>query len=184
MRTPQVWKPKAPLASPSHNDGEFPCGVTAPDPDFDGIGLAALESKLGRFVTSSADWPCLDSPEILSHWHDRSLLSDRQTPHEAQWDQTQHHVRLDIEPWIMRYMDNSPAPFSADLLNEAPTSLSLQGSSKHMMSPRGRLEHLVQTKDGHQKETQSYWGKVVRRGDFADQELHIDFFHFEVIDFG
>ena len=46
------------------------------------------------------------------------------------------------------------------------------------------LTYLDQLKDGHQKETQSYRGKVLKHGDVTAQELPIACFHFQVIDFG
>ena len=73
--------------------------------------------------------------------------------------------------------------FPPELLKEASTSLSEKGFSKQRLLDGEGLEYLDQTKDGHQKETQFYWGKVLRHGDLPAQELPIARFHFQVIEF-
>ena len=71
-----------------------------------------------------------------------------------------------------------------DLLRKALSDLSKQGSPKQRLLAEEGQSYLGRAKDGHQTETQSYRGKVLRRGDFSAQELSIACFHFQVIDFG
>ena len=153
-------------------------------PDFSNIGYTALESKLDQLAHGTDEWANQVVPAQLIHWHNRSALTSRQTGLEAWWDQAQPRVDVSIEPWITRLMDANPEPFSIDLLKKALVDLSQQGSSKQRLLAEEGLSYLDRTEDGHQAETQSYWGKVLRRGDFSAQELSIACFHFQVIDFG
>ena len=126
----------------------------------------------------------MDKPGQLIPWHDRSLLTNRQSSLEAWWGQAQPRVDSNIEPWVMHFTVKTQLPFSMDMLKDALSALSTRGSSKQRLLAVEGLAYLDQVKDGHQKETQSYWGKVLKHGDFAAQELPIACFHFQVIDFG
>ena len=185
----RVWKVKGGGHESDHRTGE----VILPDlnpaageipPDFAGIGYPALENKMDQLVHGTDSWAETNAPDHLIPWRDRSVLTSRQNALEAWWGQTQPRIDVQIEPWIMHYMDKSVQPFSLELLKQGLSDLSNQGSSKQRLLATEGLTALNSTCVGHQAATQSYWGKVLRRGDFPSQELTIACFHSQVIDFG
>ena len=187
----QIWKPKSAAPTHVHTDGEVLVRKTNTNPaagdipaDFGDIVYAALENKLEQLVHSTDDCAAINTPEQLIQWKDRSLLPDRKTSLESCWGQAQPRISTFIEPWVMQYMVNSSLSFPTELLKAALTSLSVKGSSKQRLLAWEGLAYLDQVKGGHQKETQSYWWEVLRRGDFASQELSIACPHSHVIDLG
>ena len=185
----RAWEPKSVGQEAGHRTGE----TVKPDvnpavgeipPDFDDIGFAALEKGLGQLAHGTDSWTEQNVPDELVPWHDRSVLTTRQTALESWWDQTQPRIDIHIEPWIMWYVDVASEPFSIELLKRGLSDLSGQGSSKQRLLAEEGLVLLNSAIDGHQVVTQSYWGKVLRNGDFPSQELTVACFHFHVIDFG
>ena len=190
----QTWKQKVVNSAQGRTDGEVTLAPTGLNPavgevpaDFNDIGYAALEGKLGQLVHSTDKWADLNRPEQLIPVRDRSMLAGSQTALEPWRGQAQPRIDSSIEPWVMHFMDNSPLSFSMDLLKDSLTVLPTKGSSKQskqrLLAGEG-LTYLDQVKDGHQKETHSYWGGILKRGDFTAQEMSIACFHFQVIDFG
>ena len=74
--------------------------------DFANVGFSALERDLNALVSGSDAWTVPNEPDACIPWHDRSALSDRQVSLEARWGQQQPQPHVDIEPWIMYYMDH------------------------------------------------------------------------------
>ena len=171
--------------------GEFPKGEVRTNPalggvpgDFADIVYTALETKLEQLATSKGDWPQIDSQSFSIPMRDRSLLAEMQTSHDSRMGQSKPRLHANIEQWAMYYADTSDNHFPNELLMVALTVLPTKGSSKKRLLALEALAYIAQSKDGHQKATQSYWGRVRRHGDFAAQEMTIDCFHFQVIDCG
>ena len=155
--------------------------------DFSNIGYTSLESKLDPLAHGTDEWANQVDPTHLIPRRDRSALASRQTGLEDWWGQAQPRMNAIIEPWTMRYMDAymdaNPEPSSADLLKRALAELPQQGSSEQRLLAEEGLTYLESTKDGHQAETQSYWGDVLRRGDFParDSTLRDSTFRLSII---
>ena len=186
------WRPKASGIYVPKQDGDCVAvdpGSSNPSvgnipPDFIDVGFTAMEKELDSLVHGNDSWTAVVDPLAFIPWHDRAALSDRQVSLESWWDQHQPQLHVDIEPWVMFFMDKSGAHFSKDLLLQALDSLKTQGSSKQRLLA-GESIHLINSiQDGFQRETQSYWGVIHKHGDFTAQELTVACFHFQVIDFG
>ena len=143
-----------------------------------------MEKDLDSLVHGDDSWADIVEPPACIPWHDRSVLTDRQVSLESWWGQQQPQLHVDLEPWVMFFMDKSGAPFTKELLLQALDSLSTQGSSKQRLLAAESIISVTNTRDGFQRETQSYWGAIHRHGDFTAQELTVACFHFQVIDFG
>ena len=126
----------------------------------------------------------MDSSQLSLHWNGRSLIAERKTALEAWRDQSRPRLHASIAPWALYFVDSADKPSSIALLIKAVTELAMCGPSKHRLSALDALRQLLHAKSGHQMGPQSYWGEVRRLGDFAEQELTVDCFHFHVIDFG
>ena len=185
----RMWKPKGGGNDSDHRTGETvtpsvnPAAGEVP-PDFADIGYTALETKLNQIVYGSDSWADATEPDHLTPWRDRSVLTSRQTALESWWGQYQPRIDAHIEPWIVHFMDKSPEPLTLELLKRGLSDLSRQGSSKQRFLAEEGLKSMDSARVGHQSTTQSYWGKVLRHGDFSPRELTIACFHFAVIDFG
>ena len=174
----RVWKPKGLGQESDHRTGV----TAAPDlnpaageipPDFTDIGLTALGERIDQLVHGADSWAEPNVPDQLIPRHDRSILTTRQTALESWRGRTQPRIDIHIEPWIMWYMDMASEPCSIDLLKRGLSDLSGQGSSKQRLLAEEGLVLLNSASDGHQVATQSYWGKVLRHGDFSSRELTI-----------
>ena len=187
----KIWKPKQPTKKPApadwQRDGTIYIVVNpavGPVPsDFSNIGFASLEGDTGQLVDGPDEWTSVKEDAFAIPWRDRSALSDRQAALESWRDRHRPILQVNIEPWVMVYMDQSTKEFPMGVLKQSLAELSKKGSSKQRILPAYALVSLTQTKDGEHRATQSYWGLVQRRGDFASKELAIACFHFQVVDF-
>ena len=112
-----------------------------------------MEGKLDRLVHGTDEWADQTNPGQLIPWNDRSALTNRQTALEAWRDQAQPRIDVNIEPWVMRYMDIAAAPFSMDLLKNDLMDLASQGSSKQRLLAEEGLAYMGRAKYGHRKGT-------------------------------
>ena len=184
------WKPKSPPSAHTRKDGEVPFESVQEKPDvgevpgdFSDICYTSLETQLEQFVTSTDDWSQVGSPQASIPRRDRSILTERHTAMEHWRDQSQPRLRAIIEPWAMYFVGNADKPIAIDLLTDAVTELSTSGSTNHRLSALDALAYISHMKDAHHRDTQYYWGKVHRRGDFTARELTVACFQFQVIDF-
>ena len=162
-KPPKIWKPKVVGPGVGHRVGgnvtpHLNPAVGAIPPDFSDIGYTALESKLDQLVHGADEWTDQIPPGQLIPWRCRSVLTSRQTTLEAWWDQIQPRIDINIEPWIMRYVDSATEPFSMDLLRKALVDLATQWSFKQRLMAEEGLALLGRIKDGRREKTQSYWG--------------------------
>ena len=174
------WKPKDLHLQNAHNDEELPQTNSHTTPevgdipeDFADIGFTAMEAPLCNLVSNTADWPYVEPSTKSNPWHGRAILTERQASLGTWWGQVQPELHSMVEPWVMRYVGASERPFPITLLMGALKAPPHSGSSKQQLLAIEASGVYTHRKDGHQRVTRPYWGKVFRHGDFTAQELTI-----------
>ena len=185
------WKPKA-LQSPTmHNDGEVPRANAHTNPPVGArqktspiYDLLRWKLRASTLYLTQTIGPNVEPSTTSIPRHDRSIPTERHASLETRMDQVQPEQHPMVGSWATDYVDSPAQPFSITLLMGALKAQSQSGSSKQQILSLEALEVYTRRKDGHRRVTQSYWGNVIRRGDFTAQEITVARFHFQVIDFG
>ena len=143
-----------------------------------------MGDPLRNIFCNTEDCPNVEPSTTSIPRRGKSILAERQSSLETRRGKVQPELHPMVDPWVMHYVGASEQPCSITLLMGALKAFPHIGSPKQQLLEIEALEVYTHRKDGHHRVTQSYWGKVLRHGDFTAQELTIARFHFQGIDFG